>query len=200
VEAASESAAGTWTISNVDLNLGGNQIATRAVDQAGNQATASITVTRQSPTNLAPTVDAGPDQTLTLPQTASLHGSATDDGLPSGSTLTTTWTKVTGPGTVTFVNANALNTTASFSLAGTYVLRLTASDTALSTTDDITITVQPQNQPPTVSSGPDQMIALPHTAILNGTVTDDGLPAGSTVTSTWSQVSGPGTVNFEDAT
>ena len=62
----------------------------------------------------------------------SLSGTATDDGVP-GIGLTTTWSKVSGPGTVTFGNASALSTTASFSVAGTYVLRLTASDGLLST-------------------------------------------------------------------
>lgn len=200
VEASYNSAAGTWTITNFALDLGDNQIVVRAVDQAGNQSTASIKVTRQSPVNNAPTADAGPDQTLALPNTATLHGTASDDGQPAGSTLTTTWSKVSGPGTVTFGDAAALNTTASFSESGSYVLLLTASDGVLSKTDDVTITVQPQNQPPTVSAGPDQMIALPHTATLNGTVTDDGLPAGNTVTTEWSKVSGPGTVTFEDAT
>jgi RHS repeat-associated protein len=199
-EAAYNSAAGTWTMANVTLVLGDNQLVVRAVDQAGNQSTATINITRQSPVNHAPTADAGPDQSITLPNTATLQATAADDGQPDGSTLTITWSKVSGPGTVTFGDPAALNTTASFSVAGSYVLRLTGSDGALSTTDDITITVQPQNQPPTVSAGPDQMIALPHTATLNGTVTDDGLPVGDTVTSTWTMVSGPGTVTFEDAT
>jgi hypothetical protein len=42
---------------------------------------------------------------------------------------------------VTFGNANAVDTTATFSAAGTYVLRLTADDGALTNTDDVTITV-----------------------------------------------------------
>ncbi|HSB10515.1 MAG TPA: VWA domain-containing protein [Blastocatellia bacterium] len=46
--------------------------------------------------NQNPTVDAGPDQTITLPATASLAGTATDDGLPTGAALTTTWSKVSG--------------------------------------------------------------------------------------------------------
>nr|MBA2702657.1 PKD domain-containing protein [Blastocatellia bacterium] len=198
-EAAYNSSDGTWTISNVALALGANQLSARAIDQAGNEAIASITVTRESPTNQAPTVGAGLDQTLTLPQTALLQGTATDDGLPENSSLTTIWTRASGPGTVTFVNNGTLNTTASFSAAGTYVLRLTASDGTLSTSDDLTITMQPQNQPPTVNGGPDQTLALPHTATLNGTVTDDGLPAGGTLTITWTQVNGPGAVTFEDA-
>ena len=47
-------------------------------------------------------VDAGPDQTLALPASANLNGVVTDDGLPAGSILSTSWSKVTGPGTVTF--------------------------------------------------------------------------------------------------
>jgi hypothetical protein len=92
--------------------------------------------------NRAPTVNAGGDQTITLPSSASLSGTASDDGLPNPpATLTTTWSKVSGPGTVTFANASARATTASFSAAGSYVLRLTASDSALSASDDVAITV-----------------------------------------------------------
>ncbi len=73
---------------------------------------------------------------------ANLAGSATDDGLPNPpGTLTYTWSAVSGPGTVTFGNASALSTTASFSVPGTYVLQLTASDSALDSTDTVTITV-----------------------------------------------------------
>jgi K319-like protein len=85
-------------------------------------------------------VDAGPNQTIGLfHNTAPLDGTVTDDGLPSG-TVTSTWIKVSGPGTVTFGNGAAVDTTASFSLAGTYVLRLTADDGALSTNAQVTIT------------------------------------------------------------
>jgi hypothetical protein len=58
--------------------------------------------------------------------------------------LTTTWSKVSGPGTVSFANASASSTTATFGQAGTYVLRLAASDGSLQATDDLTITVNPQ--------------------------------------------------------
>src|SRR5207249_6557520 len=149
--------------------------------------------------NTPPTVNAGAAQTITLPSSATLNGTAADDGLPVGSTLTVTWSKVSGPGTVTFGNANALSTTASFSAAGIYSLRLTASDTALSSTSDVTITVNPTsavNQPATVNAGPNQTITLPASASLNGTASDDDLPAGLTLTATWSKVSGPGTVTF----
>ena len=51
--------------------------------------------------------------------------------------------KVSGPGTVTFSGPNALTTSVTFSVAGTYVLRLTASDSVSSTSDDVTVTVNP---------------------------------------------------------
>ena len=95
--------------------------------------------------NLPPVVDAGIDQTITLPANASLDGTVTDDGLPNPpSAVTTTWTKQSGPGTITFGDANSVDTTASFSTNGTYVLRLTANDSVLSNYDEVTITVNPQ--------------------------------------------------------
>jgi hypothetical protein len=94
------------------------------------------------PANQAPLVNAGADQTITLPATAGLAGTATDDGLPlPPGALSIGWSKVSGPGTVSFANASALSTTATFSAAGSYVLRLTVSDSALTTTDDVAIVV-----------------------------------------------------------
>ena len=91
------------------------------------------------PTNQVPSVNAGSNKTITLPNFASLDGTVTDDGLPSG-TVTTTWSKVSGLGTVTFGNANAVDTSATFSQADTYVLRLTANDGLLQDFDDVFIT------------------------------------------------------------
>ena len=151
------------------------------------------------PVNRPPTADAGPDHTITLPtDTVTLEGTATDDGLPAGSTLAFTWTKVSGPGEVTFADAVSAATSATFSAEGEYVLKLTASDGQLSSSDTTTVTVIPRNHPPVVDAGQDQTIKLPASAGLRGTVTDDGLPRGSSVTATWSMVSGPGAVVFAD--
>ena len=57
--------------------------------------------------------------------------------------MTTTWSKVSGPGTVTFGNSSLVNTTASFSTDGGYVLRLTADDSVLQTSDDVIVIVSP---------------------------------------------------------
>ena len=138
----------------------------------------------------------------TGPASASLDGTVTDDGLPNPPGATTpTWTKVSGPGTVTFGNPNAVDTTASSRAAGTYVLRLSVTDSALTANDEVTVVVNPPsptNAPPSVSAGADQTVTLHRpSASLDGTVTDDGLPnpPGAT-TPTWSKVSGPGTVTF----
>ncbi|MFZ2404638.1 MAG: putative Ig domain-containing protein, partial [Methylobacter sp.] len=95
--------------------------------------------------NQAPVVNAGLDQSISLPNNATLSGTVTDDGLPANSSVTSTWSKSSGPGAVSFANAQALNTTASFSEAGTYMLRLTADDGNLAAFDEVTITVNAAN-------------------------------------------------------
>ncbi|MCA0144865.1 hypothetical protein [Blastococcus sp. LR1] len=103
--------------------------------------------------NAAPTVSAGPDSSVVRPGAATLSGSVTDDGKPSGST-TSAWSRHSGPGTVAFGDARSASTTATFSAAGTYVLRLTGSDGALSATNDVTVTVtEPAAPPPSSSTG-----------------------------------------------
>ena len=47
------------------------------------------------------------------------------------------------PGTVTFGNVNAVDTSATFSAAGTCVLRLTANDGQFAPFDEVTVTVNP---------------------------------------------------------
>jgi hypothetical protein len=87
-------------------------------------------------------VSGGPDRAVVLPGTAALDGTVNDDGLPNPpASVTTAWSKASGPGTVVFGDATAVDTTAGFDAVGTYVLRLTASDSELSAADDVTVTV-----------------------------------------------------------
>jgi hypothetical protein len=72
-------------------------------------------------------VNAGENQT-TLPAEASLSGSIQDDS-NAFSPLTRTWSKLSGPGTVSFGDATQAATTATFSATGQYLLQLTATDT-----------------------------------------------------------------------
>ncbi|MCX5833446.1 MAG: PKD domain-containing protein [Deltaproteobacteria bacterium] len=99
--------------------------------------------------NNPPTVSAGSDQTIALPAPAQLAGTATDDGKPSSpGTLTITWSKVSGPGSVTFTNPSTPRTEATFSTTGVYVLRLTASDGWATVSDDVSISVNPDPNAP----------------------------------------------------
>jgi hypothetical protein len=89
-----------------------------------------------------------------------LNGVVSDDGLPNPpGSVTTTWFKLSGPGTVTFGKTGSLSTTASFPVAGDYVLRLTANDGLRSSSDELAVTVNPAPAGPlavsnlTVASG-----------------------------------------------
>src|SRR4030095_10180198 len=66
--------------------------------------------------NHPPASNAGPDQTIAVRDTVSLQGTSTDDGRPAGSTLTTSWSVVSGPGAVTFENSQQASNAATFSL------------------------------------------------------------------------------------
>lgn len=92
--------------------------------------------------NVAPNVNAGVDQSITLPAAANLVGTSIDDGLPNPpATLTYAWSVSSGPALVTFGNSTAAATTATFAAAGTYVLRLTVSDSLLTAQDEAQVVV-----------------------------------------------------------
>lgn len=108
-----------------------------------------------------PTVDGAIDPTNTAPVIATLsavsptqiEASIVDDGLPDPSAVVSlTWSKLNGPGTVTFSpqtishstffwDSNKFVTTVSYSEPGTYTLRLRANDNKLQTARDIVVIV-----------------------------------------------------------
>ena len=113
--------------------------------------------------NNAPTITLGPDQTITLPDTATLSASVTDDGLPKprpvrqgaepglarGQQLRVDWIQYRGPvgGKVTFTPASSpvtdgkALTTLHFTAPGRYVLLGRADDGNLATPATVTVTV-----------------------------------------------------------
>jgi PKD repeat protein len=95
------------------------------------------------PGNTAPEVTASGPATVTLPDAAVLDGTVTDDG-----PYTVLWSRVSGPGTVAFADETAEDTSATFSAAGDYVLRLTADDGELTGDDTVAITVEEEVAPP----------------------------------------------------
>lgn len=60
---------------------------------------------------------------------------------PNGDPLTYNWSKVSGPGLVSFANAGSATTQASFSTQGTYSVRVTVSDGMASASSSTLITV-----------------------------------------------------------
>src|SRR4029079_3721684 len=153
------------------------------------------------PANLTPLVNAGADQIVTLPNGATLNGAASDDGLPSGSTLAVLWSVISGPAAVNFANPNQLSTSAAFTVPGVYSLRLTVSDSQLTNSDEIVITVNAPvvNQPPIVNAGADQTTTILNTPVSYAgdfagfqattgappiAISFDDIPAGTNITGT----------------
>ncbi len=95
-----------------------------------------------APSNQPPMVRVTPSLRLRAStEVATLDGMVTDDGQPSPPRLTSIWSRLAGPGTVTFADPTSAATTARFSAVGMYVLRLTASDGVLSSFADTMVSV-----------------------------------------------------------
>lgn len=89
--------------------------------------------------NRPPTVNAGVDQNLGVNTTSTvLAGTASD---PDGDTVTVLWTKISG-GNVTINSTTSLITSLTNMQPGTYVFRLTATDSNGTTAyDEVTVTI-----------------------------------------------------------
>ncbi len=168
----------------------------------GERAAAGQAVRRASG-GTTPTLvlNAGLNGATTLNQVAALNGTMTYNDPSAPQPLATTWSVVSGPGTVTFQTPNSLTTSALFSATGTYVLQLSGTDGSLSSSSQVTILVTPPlaNNPPIVNAGSNLTTTVGATVTLAGTATDNNplIP----LTDTWSVVSGPtlGTANFANA-
>ncbi|HVM87014.1 MAG TPA: PKD domain-containing protein [Puia sp.] len=146
----------------------------------------------------AVTANAGNNQTITLPlDSVNLNGSSSS---VINSTITSyLWTQVSGPSSANLTSSTNVTTTANNLVAGTYVFSLQVADANKdSSTATVTVTVNPQNLPPVVSAGTAQTITLPVSSVtLTGTATD----ATGTISSyQWTEVSGPNTATFSNAT
>ena len=102
------------------------------------------TITNSICRNRAPLVKAGPDQGVLgvkLPLTLQLNGEVHDDGPLGDPRLTSVWSQVSGPEHVVFLRPESPVTEVMFFFPGTYVLRLTATDTLATTSADVTVVV-----------------------------------------------------------
>jgi hypothetical protein len=93
-----------------------------------------------TPTNVSPVANAGPDATIQLPaSTVQLNGTGTD---ADGTITRYNWTVVSGPSQYSISNASIANPVLSNLVAGTYTFRLSVTDNAEATiSDDVIITV-----------------------------------------------------------
>ncbi|HSX43023.1 MAG TPA: hypothetical protein VLF59_02955, partial [Candidatus Saccharimonadales bacterium] len=157
-------------------------------DAVGNSASDTFTLTWD---HTGPAVDAGTDKTA---RTSFTQTSATSTDAGAG-IAGYAWTKVSGPGTITFTNASDLHPQISASADGTYVIRLTATDNTANSASD-TFTLVWDSTAPTVDAGIDQTTGSSFTQS-SSSATDSGSGIASYA---WAKVSGPGTLTFNNTT
>jgi hypothetical protein len=124
---------------------------------------------------------------------ATLHGSFYSNG--GGGDPVFTWTKVSGPGDVTFGSAHSLISTIHVTVHGTYVFKLTAWLGPWSISDTTQVAFIPVSDL-VVDAGPDKIVNGTLSDSLNGAVFFSG---GGTAVTQWTQVSGPGATTFSNA-
>ena len=150
---------GTIYVSGV-ITLKAKAFASGYIDSGVASATYTI--------NAAPFVYAGTQQIISSSPTT-LQGVVTDDGLTGGGIKFTNWTKISGPGTVTFGNVNVTNTTASFSANGIYVLKLSASDGQYTNSSLVTIGYNTTLQVALITPADGSTYTVPTNIILQAT-------------------------------
>ncbi|RYY60124.1 MAG: T9SS type A sorting domain-containing protein, partial [Chitinophagaceae bacterium] len=156
---------------------------------ADGKDTVKVTV---NPGNIAPVVNAGNNQTITLPaSTVDVKGTATDQ---DGSIASTAWAFISGPDGAVIENAAALQTKINNLAEGVYKFEFKATDNQGAVgRDTLTIVVNPFTPPnniaPVASAGNNLAITLPvSTVSVTGQGTDqDGTIAGYA----WKAISGP---------
>jgi gliding motility-associated-like protein len=182
------SGAGTKDLTAQNLVAGKYVFRLRVTDNASAFHDDDVTLTvLPAAVNQLPTVNAGPDQSLTLPQNSvTLNGNATD---PDGTISAFQWTQQSGPAaTITGNNTKDLNL--SNLVSGTYIFQLRATDNGgASATDLVSVIVKAANAPPVVDLGNNRTIVLPvNTITISSTVND---PDGTIASFSWVKASGP---------
>ncbi len=175
----------------------------------GIKATASVTVTVQSP-NQPPNAEAGPTQTVTPQggQTAEAELDGTKSSDPDGTIQSYQWTVVSqaSGSSPKFDDATIPQPTLTLDQIGTYEVQLKVTDNRGGTdTDTVIIEVElpASNQPPVADAGSDQTVSLQSGTVdvqLNGSNSFD--PDGSIQEYAWTVVNKPSGSNpsFDDPT
>lgn len=148
-------------------------------------STTTATIQSQTPQQ-PPTVSAGPNRTVPLHRLALLDGSASTDPNTPALPVTYSWQLVSAPQGASVTPNFPTQSRASFrpDLAGAYVFRLTATNTAGSTNAEVTITAA--NQPPVALVAAEQSATI---TWLSGVDSYD--PDGATIAYQWQLLSAP---------
>lgn len=144
-----------------------------------------------------PSVNAGVDQTINYLASVPLNGTVVAG---TYGIISTTWTQLSGPNTVTINNPGVLNTYFDNYNPGVYVFQLCVMDSfANVSVDTVTFTMNiPANIPPICDPGTDKVISLPvTTSYLNGANSSDDEAIASYQ---WTQVSGPNSATIVSPT
>jgi len=172
-----------------------------AVDDLGQTASSSVDVEVDPADAVAPTVDAGAAQTITLPTSSvTLAGTATGNG---GATITNiNWSQIGGPAAATISPNNTLTATASNLVQGNYVFLLVVKDNNGQTASDyVAVTVNAAAvviTPPTVSATASSITLPTTTSSLSGTAA--GTNGATIATIQWTQTEGPALAKIQSPT
>jgi len=180
---------GTANSNVTGLVAGTYQFQLTVTDNSGATAKDTMQVIVNPAANIAPTANAGADQTITLPtNSVSLTGSGTD---PDGTIVAYAWTKIAGPTAGVITTPGVANSTVTGLVAGTYQFELKVTDNSgASASDVVQVIVNPAaNVPPTANAGNDQNVTLPINSI---NLTGSGIDPDGTITAyAWTKIAGP---------
>jgi len=188
----------TFTAPNVGPSGASLTFQLTVTDSGGLQSTDSCIV-NVSWVNLAPTADAGPDQTVDEGLTVTLDGSNSSD--PDDGIASYMWNQ-TGGTPVTLSSTTAVQPTFTAPDVGpsgaSMTFQLTVTDSGgLQSTDVCTVTISSVNLPPVADAGPNQVVNEGDTVTLDGSNSSD--PDDSIASYLWTQTAGPA-VTLSDPT
>ena len=172
----------------------------QVTDSSGGTDNDTVTITvLDNPNNQSPTADAGDNQSQLEGTEVSLSGSASD---ADGTIAAYSWSQLSGSEVVlidsTSAQASFIAPAVDADTALSFQLLVTDNDGAKAT-DTITITVtnNPDNQPPVANAGADQQIYEHQNTELDASASSDS--DGSIVAYSWSQLEGPEVVIFDSS-
>jgi hypothetical protein len=188
-----DSSSATTSVSG--LIQGSYQFELKVTDNDGSVGKDTVEINVNAASNVAPTANAGADQTITLPtNSVNLSGAGTDS---DGSISKYFWTKISGPSTFKIADSSSATTSVSGLIQGSYQFELKVTDNDGSVgKDTVEINVNAaSNVAPTANAGADQTITLPTNSVnLSGTGTDSD---GSISKYSWTKISGPSTLTVK---